>query len=121
MKWQDNFKEWKEIIVSTASLENNPNANIVISIWVHNWKILIANCQMTTTIKNLKSNNKVCLISWYIRVLWEVEILNSGELFDKACENAEADGVVCKEAILITVKEVFDLSEVKIIEKFNNK
>jgi hypothetical protein len=54
MNWQDNFKEGKELVLSTCSNERLPNANIVISLGIVDSKLLVANCQMVTTFNNLK-------------------------------------------------------------------
>ena len=54
MNWKENFKEGKELILATSSKDNLPNANIVISLGFIGDKLLIADCQMKTTIQNLK-------------------------------------------------------------------
>lgn len=57
MNWRDNFKEGKEIVLATSSTEGLPNANIVISLGFIDDKLLVANCQMKKTMKNLEENN----------------------------------------------------------------
>lgn len=72
MKWKNNFKEGKELILASASKKCFPNANIVISLGFKDEKLLVANCQMTNTIQNLIENNKVCVIGGYCRIRGQV-------------------------------------------------
>ncbi|MFH1474005.1 MAG: hypothetical protein ABIE55_03885 [Candidatus Aenigmatarchaeota archaeon] len=44
MHWKENFKEGKEIILSTCSNSGEPNANIVISLGFADEKLLVADC-----------------------------------------------------------------------------
>jgi len=111
MNWKDNFKKDKEVILATASKDNIPNANIVISLGFVGDKLLVANCQMHNTIKNLKENPNICVIGGYFRLKGMVEIFSSGKYFD-LCVKENKDYEV-KNAILISVKEVFDLDKVK--------
>jgi len=111
MDWKDNFKKGKEIILATSSKDSVPNANIVISLGFMDDKLLIADCQMNNTIKNLKENPNICVIGGYIRLKGTVEIFSSGKYFDLCVkENKDHEA---KNAILISVKEVFDLDKVK--------
>jgi hypothetical protein len=111
MDWKNNFKKGKEIILATSSKDSIPNANIVISLGFVDDKLLVADCQMTNTIKNLKENPNICVIDGYIRLKGAVEIFSSGKYFDLCVkENKDYD---VKNAILISVKEVFDLDKVK--------
>jgi hypothetical protein len=107
MNWQSNFKKGKEIILSTSSRNNIPNANIVISLGFIENKLLIADCQMKKTMKNLKENNHVCVIGGYFRIKGKADILSSGKYFDICVKNNASYKV--KNGILITTKEVFDL------------
>ena len=111
MTWKDAFTKGKELVLATCSKEAEPNANIVISLGFVDDKLLIANSQMTTTIKNLKETKKICIISNYLRLKGSVEIFKSGKYFD-ICNEADKK-YPTKNAILITVKEVFDLDKVK--------
>lgn len=113
MTRQEHFKEGEKIILSTTS-NNEPNANIVISLWFIDKKLLIANCQMTTTIINLQSNKNICIIGWYYRLKWTVEIFDSGEYFDMAQQKSK--GFIVKHAILININEISDLDKLKTIE-----
>lgn len=109
MNWQSSFKTGKEIILSTSSRNNIPNANIVISLGFVEDKLLVADCQMKNTIKNLKENNNVCVIGGYFRIKGRAAILSSGRYFDICVKNSA--GYKVKNAVLITIKEVFDLDK----------
>jgi predicted pyridoxine 5'-phosphate oxidase superfamily flavin-nucleotide-binding protein len=109
--WKDNFEKGKEIVLATSSKEGIPNANIVISLGFVDDKLLVADCQMHTTIKNLKENPNVCVIGGYFKLKGTAEIFSSGKYFD-LCVKENKDYKV-KNAILISVKEVFDLDKVK--------
>lgn len=97
--------------MATCSKVGNPNANIVISLGFIDDRLLVADCQMTTTIKNLKENPKICVIAGYYRIKGSVEIFSSGKYFDMCVEKNKEYKV--KNAILIKVEEVFDLDKVK--------
>jgi uncharacterized pyridoxamine 5'-phosphate oxidase family protein len=111
--WKNNFKEGKELLLATC-FEDVPNANVVISLGFIDDKLLIADSQMNQTLKNLKSNNKICIVSKYIRLKGKVEIFSSGKYFD-LCNEKDKE-YPTKNAILVTVEEVFDLDKVKLVE-----
>jgi len=109
--WKDYFAEGKEIILATSSKEGKPNANIVISLGIVDGKyVLIADCQMDTTIKNLKENPYACLVGGYFRIKGGAEIFTSGKYFDVCVKKSE--GYEVKHAILVQIEEVFDLDKV---------
>ncbi len=56
MDWKKAFKKGNLIILATINEKNQPHANIVASLGFVDDKILIANSQMQTTIKNLQKN-----------------------------------------------------------------
>lgn len=109
MNWQSNFKKGKEIILSTSSKSNIPNANIVVSLGFAENKLLIADCQMKNTIKNLKENNHICAIGGYFRIKGRATIFSSGKYFNVCVKNSANYKV--KNAILITIKEIFNLDK----------
>lgn len=102
---EKNFKNWKELILSTASKTWEPHSIIVISIWIFGWKLLIADCHMNKTLKNLKENPKISIISWYYRLEGEVEIFESGEYFDICVKDCEWIPDNPKNAILVTINK----------------
>ena len=114
MIWKSNFEKGKELILATSSKASIPHANIVISLGFVDDKLLVADCQMDNTIKNLRENQNICVVGGYFRIKGTVEIFSSGEYFE-LCEKENSDYEV-KNAILITVKEVFDLGEVALIK-----
>lgn len=111
MGWKDNFKEGKELILATSSKDGKPNANIVISLGFLKNKLLVADCQMFTTIKNLKENKKIAVIGGYYKIRGFVEIYSEGKCFD-LCKK-KTRGYKVRHAILITIKEVIDLGKCK--------
>jgi hypothetical protein len=111
MNWKNNFSKGKELILSTCSKKCKPHANIVISLGFVDNKLLVADCQMKKTIRNITENKKICIIGQYIRLKGNVKIYSEGKYFDLC--SRENDKYKAKHAILITVKEVFDLNKVK--------
>lgn len=114
MDWKNNFKKEKELVLATCSADA-PNANIVVSLGFVEDKLLVADCQMKTTINNLKNNSNICVVGGYIRIKGSVKISSSGRYFDICVK--DSGGYEVKHAILIDIKEVFDLDKVKKIDK----
>ena len=110
MNWQKAFKQGEEVVLATASKTGSPNANIVISLGFIEDKLLVADCQMNTTIKNLKENPMICVIGGYFRIKGNAKIFASGKYFD-IC-GKKSLGYTVKHAILISIKEVFDLEKI---------
>lgn len=115
MDWKDNFKEGKEIVLATSSKQCIPNANIVVSLGFVGNKLLVANCQMNNTDKNLKENPNISVIGGYFRIKGRVEIFSSGNFFDICIERS--GGYEVKSAILINISEIFDLDKGERIER----
>jgi predicted pyridoxine 5'-phosphate oxidase superfamily flavin-nucleotide-binding protein len=113
MNWKNSFKKGKELMLATSSADNKPNANIVISLGFVDGKLLVADCLMNNTIRNLAINNSICVIGGHFRAKGTVEIFSKGKYFDICVENN--DKYKAKNAILITVNEVFDLNKVESI------
>ena len=115
MDWKDNFKEGSELILATCSPDGIPNANVVISLGFIDDKLLVADCQMTNTIQNLKNNWNICVIGKYIRLKGKTEILSSGEIFDICVQISKSHDANIKvnNAILISISEVFDLDNLQ--------
>lgn len=112
MTWNEAICRGSELVVSTCS-EDIPNANIVISLGAVDGKLLFADCQMNNTIKNLKQNNKVCIVAKkdgeYYRIRGTVEIFKKGKYLD-ICNKADSE-YKTKHAILVKIEEVFDLDK----------
>ncbi len=115
MSWKENFKEGKELVLASCSKSGKPNANIVISLGFIDDKLLIADCQMKTTIKNLKENNRICVIGGYYRIHDRAFIKESGKYFNRCVKivSSQDKTLEVKNVIIISVKEVFDLDNVK--------
>lgn len=109
--WKKNFEDGKELILATCSNDCDPNANIVISLGFVGSKLLIADCQMTTTIKNLKQNKRICIVGGHYKIKGDVKIFDSGKYF-QICVKKNKEYAV-KNAILVEIKEVFDLDKIK--------
>jgi len=115
MSWKEAFKKGQELTLATCSKDIEPNANIVISLGFVDDKLLIADSQMGLTLKNLKSTKNICVVAKnngeYYRIKGTVEIFNSGKYFE-LCNKAD-EQYPAKNAILIEIKEVFDLDKIK--------
>jgi predicted pyridoxine 5'-phosphate oxidase superfamily flavin-nucleotide-binding protein len=109
MNWQDIFKEGKEIVLATSSKNGEPIANIVVSLGFINKKLLVADCQMNTTIRNILSNPQICAVSGAFRIRGKCEVYDKGEYFDISAKRSK--GYKVKNAILIEVLEVFNLDK----------
>ncbi|MEI7621097.1 MAG: pyridoxamine 5'-phosphate oxidase family protein [Candidatus Moraniibacteriota bacterium] len=109
MSWKDYFKESCEIVLATSSKDGIPNANIVISLGLIGGKLLVSNCQMNKTMKNLQENNKLCIIGGHFRIKGVVEIFSSGEYLELCMQ--KSNGYKVKSAILVTINEIFDLDK----------
>ena len=116
MTWKDAFNSGQELVLATCSPEAEPNANIVISVGFVDGKLLIGDSQMGTTLKNLKKNKRICVYAKkrkeYSRLKGSVEIFDSGKYFD-ICNSSTDKEYPTKNAIVVTIEEVFDLDEVK--------
>lgn len=115
MNWKNYFKSGKQIILATTSPKNIPNANIVISQGIVDDCLLIADCQMNNTIKNLRKNKNICVIGGYFRIRGKAKIFKSGKYFDLCTKNN--DGYEVKNAVLISIDEIFNLDKGRLINK----
>ncbi|MBU0953090.1 MAG: pyridoxamine 5'-phosphate oxidase family protein [Nanoarchaeota archaeon] len=115
--WKDAFKEGQELVLATSSSDAKPNANVVMSLGFVDDKLLIADSQMRTTLKNLKETKQVCIVTKskdvYYRVTGSVQIFNSGKYVDLC--NQRDKKYSTKNAILVTIKSVFDLDKMETI------
>lgn len=114
MSWKKYFKKGTEIVLATSSKKGTPNANIVLSLGFVGNKLFVADCQMNNTIKNLKENPNICVVGGYFRIKGKAKIISSGKSFVDLCARKNK-GHAIKNAILIDIKEVFDLDKVKTV------
>ena len=67
--------EW--VIFSTADLNNNPRAIVVIPSRIEKNRIILSNIQMNNSIKNIRNNNR-CFINAYCKDNSDMQIKISG-------------------------------------------
>jgi predicted pyridoxine 5'-phosphate oxidase superfamily flavin-nucleotide-binding protein len=111
----------KEVIaLATCTPKNKPNVvAIACCKVVDKNKILITDNFMNKTRKNLLNNNKVALAVWSKD--WEqgyqfkgtVKYLTSGKWKEMVDKNPDNKGLAHKAAVLVTVKEIWDLANPK--------
>ncbi len=113
MDWKDAFKKGNELVLATCSADAKPNLNVVISLGFVDGKLLFADSQMDTTLKNLKSTGLISILARtdndYYRAKGTVEIFNEGKYFE-ICKQADKE-FPPKHAILVTIEEIFDLDK----------
>jgi hypothetical protein len=81
MSWEKSFQKGKELVLATCSKKAEPNANITLSLGFMDNKLIIGDCQMHTTIDNLKENSNITIVSGYLRIKGKVSIDNKGKYF----------------------------------------
>lgn len=115
MDWKDTLKEGREIILATCSKNCIPNAIVVFSLGFVDDKVLIGACQMKTSLENIKNNNKVSIVAKsereYYKINGNAKIYSSGNYFNIATTRSTPP--LPKQALVIDIKEVFDLDKVK--------
>jgi len=115
MSWKEALKQGQEIVLATSSKDGNPRAIIVISLGLVDEKLLIGACQMKRSLENIRENNRVSIVakygSEYYRVNGLATIYSSGKYFDEALKRSKPP--LPKHAIVVSIKEVFDLDKVK--------
>ena len=120
MDWKEYFKRGTYVVVATASKDGTPNACEAESQGPFgDDKFLLADCQMTTTIKNLMENPKICVVGdEYHRLTGTVELFSSGEYVEtiKKRDPTIASGEYqIRHAIVVTIHDVYSLDEHKVI------
>jgi general stress protein 26 len=118
MSWKDSLKLNQEAVLVTCSKTGEPNGVYVNLKGLVDNKILINACQMDQTLKNIKENNRVCVItkynSEYYRIKGRVSLHTSGKYYELAKERNVGPELIL--AITVDIDEVFDLENVKKIE-----
>lgn len=119
--WKDLFEQGKEIVLVTSSKSGQPHTIVVISQGFVGDKLLINACQTTTSLNNLKENNKVCVVAMgggeYYRAKGTTELFTEGKYFEISKERNKGPAVKC--SIVINISEIFDLDKVKVVENWN--
>lgn len=107
----------KLLVFGTASKKGKPNLIIVASCGLFNNKILIADCQMNKTLKNLKKNKAVALCVFdkenYFQIKGKALYIKSGKWFKLVKKYCEGTPYAPKGAILVNIKEIYDLDKCK--------
>ena len=121
MSWKQATQEGQEIILATSSKENTPHAIIVISLGLLNDKLLIGACLTKTSLENIKNNNRVSLVAKYKNEYYRIDgwakIYCTGKYLDITYKKSKPP--MPKAAILIDIREVFDLDKQKKIIWFH--
>ena len=115
----------KEVLaLATADFNNTPNAiAIACCKVVGKDKILITDNFMNKTKKNLLKNRKVALAVWSkdgeegYQFKGRAKYLTAGKWKRKVDEDPDNKGLAHKAAVLVTVDEIWDLSEPKLLFK----
>lgn len=102
-------------VLATAS-NNEPNVVPLSMVEVYEDKIVICNCFMDKTIKNLESNDKVALAFWKgfvgIQVKGRVAYETEGQIFDSYVDwlAGKHPDRVLKGVLVVTPESVYDLA-----------
>ncbi|MFH0988303.1 MAG: pyridoxamine 5'-phosphate oxidase family protein [Parcubacteria group bacterium] len=115
MNWRNNFQSGRELVLATSSKSGKPNANVVISLGFFKDKLMVADCSMVTTIKNLKVNPRICVVGGYFKIIGKTRLVSAGPLFKKcvAIVASQDKTLTVKNAILVSISAVFDLANIK--------
>jgi predicted pyridoxine 5'-phosphate oxidase superfamily flavin-nucleotide-binding protein len=105
------------IFLATSSKENNPNVVCVSCQGIFNDKILIGKFMLNKTLSNLQENNKISIIltndKEYYQIKGTAECFESGKWFEKVLELNKGSEYTPSGAVLISPKEIYDLSSCK--------
>ena len=122
MSWKDAINQGREIVLATSS-DDKPHAIMVISLGMVDGKLLIGACQMKTSLKNILKNRKVCIVAKYkkeyYRIKGTAEVYSSGKYFNIAVKRSKPP--LPRRAVVIDIKEAFDLDRAKRIKALRQK
>jgi uncharacterized pyridoxamine 5'-phosphate oxidase family protein len=83
-------------------------------------KLLIGVAQMETTLKNIKTNNQICLVGWneneFYRIEGKAKIFSSGRHLNTAIKRSKHP--YPKKVVIVEIKRVFDLDKAERIFEF---
>lgn len=109
------FDYGNELILSTSSLNGKTHSIVVISAGFAGNKLLINACQTKKSLKNIKENQFVSIVSMnkkeYYSIEGTAEIYSFGKYFDLSVKRNK--GFKVKKSIVVSIKNVFDLDKVK--------
>jgi len=118
MTWKNALAQGQELVFVTSSTTGKPHANVVISMGFVDGKLLIADCEMVRSAKNAKADPNVCVVTTkkgYYRMKGRASLYTSGKYFETAVKRTGPKYKV-KHAIVIGIREVFDLNEMKKVQ-----
>jgi uncharacterized pyridoxamine 5'-phosphate oxidase family protein len=117
MTWEKALQIGQEAVLSTSSKSGKPHAIVVIIKGVVEDKVLLNVCQMKTSLKNLKENNRVCLSikksNEYYRIEGKGTLHSSGKYFDLAVKRNTPGTPTPNYALTIKIESVYDVDKVK--------
>lgn len=115
MAWKDVLKERQNIVFATSSKDGNPRAIVVVSLGFVDKKLLIGAYEMKRSLENIKGNSKVSIVAIkcdeYYRINGMPTIYSGGKYLEIAIKRSNPP--LPKAAILVDIKEVFDLDKGK--------
>jgi uncharacterized pyridoxamine 5'-phosphate oxidase family protein len=115
MAWKDALQRGQELVLATSSKGGRPHAIYVTSEGMADDKLLINDCQMGTTLKNIEENNEVCIVAKcggeYYRMKGRAAVYSSGKYFDLCVGRNKARPI--RHVIAVGIGEVFDLDKGK--------
>lgn len=105
----------KLIILGTSSKNGKPNIIIVASYGIFDNRILISDCQMNKTLKNLNENKSIALCVFNkkdpFQIKGEASYFQKGKFFEIVKKFCEGNSYKPKGAILIKINEIYDLDK----------
>jgi predicted pyridoxine 5'-phosphate oxidase superfamily flavin-nucleotide-binding protein len=115
MTWKDTLKEGQELVLATSSKDGKPHTIVVVSQGFVDKKLLLNVVFMKTTLENIKTNNKVSIItkfdSKYYRIEGNATFYTSGKYFDTAIDREKEFTI--KGVLVIDIQEVYSLDPQK--------
>ena len=116
MGFKELLNNAKLVCFVTSTKGGKPNA-IFAESWFFENKILLVDCHMEKTVKNLKENPQVAVSAQngkeYYQIKGTAEYLTEGKYFKKAKEIVAGTEYTAKGAVLVEIKEVWDLDKRK--------
>jgi len=103
----------KTVCFVTSSNKGKPNAIYAVSCGLFENKVLLADCQMNKTFKNLKENKQVTIAvndaKNYFQLKGRANYLKKGKYFSIVKKINEGTPYKPKGAVLVTIKEIYAL------------
>ena len=115
MTWKDVFVLNNEAVLVTSSKDGNPNGIYVIIKGIEDNKVLLSVCQMKVSLNNIRENNIVCIIAnkgeEYYKIKGTGTIYDTGKYLDLAIERNTPGTPNPKMALMVDIKEIYDLDK----------